>query len=273
MQLIINARFSKKDADPLRSFGRYVGHRGLTTLPIRLLAGSFVEFFGIPCTPMFGDIAKVAKICGVGLEEQAMPLRGYWHKSNGKFYVVLRPRDSKFRRMFTLLHEIREIMQSTFRGAGRKLPVKCPEWAAETFASAVITGAGLVELSQYGAVEVRLKGKSWWATLFLWIWANLFRSPLFSEWRDEIWEVLNQRQVEVSDELLRCSFPNTFLFEYVGAMMNLNSSWGSRPYSSCVWRPAEIGFCSRVRLRMFIRGRDLETRKRKQRNLTARGPI
>jgi len=272
MQLVINGRFSKKDADPLRSFGRYVGHRGLTTLPIRLLAGSFVEFFGIPCTPMFGDIAKVAKMCGVDLEERDMPLRGHWHRSNGKFHVVLRQKDSEFRRMFTLLHEIREIMQSICRETDRKLSAKCPEWAAETFASAVITGAGLVELSRYGTVLVRLRGEAWWSTVLLWIWANLLRSPLFSEWRDEIWEVLNQRQVKVSNELLRCSFPNTFLFEYVGAVMNLKPSWASRQYSSCVW-PAEIGFESRLRLEMFIRGRDLETRKRKQRNLTARGPI
>lgn len=271
MQLIINARFSKKDADPLRSFGCYVGHRGLTTLPI-LLAGNFIEFFGIPCMPMFGDIARVAKICGISLGEQVMPLPGYWHKSNGKFHVVLRQGDSEFRHMFTLLHEIWEIIHSIRRETSRKLSAKCPEWEAETFASAVVTGAGLVELSQYVQVLVRIKGKTWWATLLLWMWANLFRSLLFSEWRDEIWEILNQRQARASNELRQSSFPNLFLFELVGAKMKLNKLRASRQYSSCSW-PAEIGFSSRVRLRMFIRGRDLETRKRKQRNLTARGPI
>jgi len=272
MQFIIHNRFSKNDGDPLRSFCSRVGHYGLTYLSIPLLAGNFIEFFGIPCTPMFGDIVKVAKTCGIGVEESCMPLRGYWHRSKGKFQVVLRQKDSEFRRMFTLLHEIREIMQSICRETDRKLPDRCPEWAAETFASAVMTGAGLIELSQYVVVVVRLKGKTWWVTLLLWMWANLLRSPLFFEWREEVWEVLNQRQEKVSNELMRSTFPNSWLFEYVTALMNLNPSWASRQHSSCVW-PAEIGFCSRVRLRMFIRGGDLETRKRKQQNLTARGPI
>lgn len=276
MQFIIHNRFSKSDGDPLRSFCSFaMSHSRLTStsIPIKLLAGTFVEFFGIPCTPLLGDIVKVAKTCGIGVEESSMPLRGYWHRSNGgKFQVVLSQKDLEFRRMFTLLHEIREIIQSICRETDRKLSAKCPEWEAETFASAVITGAGLVELSQYGTVIVRLRGKSWWETLLLWIWANLLRSPLFSEWRDEVWQLLNQRQVKVSNELLRWSFPNTFLFEYAGAMMNLKPSWASRQISSCVW-PAEIGFLSRLRLELFIRGRDLETRKRKQQNLTARGPI
>ena len=199
-----------------------------------------------------------------------MPLRGYWHRSKGKFQVVLRQKDSEFRRMFTLLHEIREIMQSICRETDRKLSAKCPEWQAETFASAVITGAGLVELSQYGTVIVRLKGKSWWATVLLWIWANLLRSPLFSEWRDEIWEWLHQRQGQASNELVQSSFPNLLLFLYTGAMMNLKPSWASRQISSCSW-PAEIGFSSRLRLKLFIRGSDLATVKRKQQNLTVRG--
>ncbi len=266
MQLVTNAGFSKKDADPLRSFRRYVGQYGLTSLPIRVLAGIFIEFFGIPCTPMFGDIAKVAKICGIRVEESSsMPLRGHWHSSNGKFHVVLRPKDSEFRRMFTLLHEIREIIHSVCRETDRKLSAKCPEWEAETFASAVITGAGLVELSQYGEVVVMVKEKTWWATLLLWIWANLLRAPL-SEWRDEIWGVLNQRQEKASNELVRSSFPNTFLFEYVGEVMNLKPSWASHQIPSWVW-PAEIGFLSRLRLELFIRGNDCATMKRKHGSL------
>lgn len=271
MQLITNARFSKNDADPLRSFCSFaMSHSRLTNIPIKLLAGFFVEFFGIPCTPLLGDIVKVAKTCGISVEESCMPPRGYWHKSNGKFQVFLRQEDFEFRRMFTLLHEIREIMQSIFRETDRKLPVKCPEWQAETFASAVITGTGLVELSQHGVVLVRIKGKTWWATLLLWIWANFFRSPLFSEWRDEIWEVLNQRQAKASNELVRSSFPNLLFFLYAGALMNLSEIWARRQYSSCSW-PAEIGFSSRPRLRMFIRGSDLATGKRKQQTLTVRG--
>lgn len=266
MQLVTTGRFSKTDDDPLRSFCRCVGHYGLTYLSIPLLAGSFVEFFGLPCTPLLGDIVKVAKTCCIGVEESPMPLRGYWHKSKGKIQVVLRQKDLEFRRMFTLLHEIREIMQSICRETDRKLLARCPEWQAETFASAVITGAGLVELSQYGEVVVIIKGKTWWATVLLWIWANLLRSPLFFEWREEVWEMLNQRQEKVSNELMRSTFPNTWLFEYVGALMNLKPSWASRQIPSWVW-PAEIGFSSRLRLELFIRGNDCATMKRKHQNL------
>lgn len=265
MQLVLKGRASKSDGDLLGSFGRYMDQYGLTSRSIRVLAGIFSEFFGIPCTPMFGDIVKVAKICGIRVEESSMPLRGHWHSSNGKFHVVLRPKDSEFRRMFTLLHEIREIIHSISRETDRKLSAKCPEWQAETFASAVITGAGLVELSQYGEVVVIIKGKTWWATVLLWIEANLLRSPL-SEWRDEIWQMLNQRQEEASNELVRSSFPNTFLFEYVGAVMNLKPYCASHQIPSWVW-PAEIGFSSRLRLELFIRGNDCATGKRKHGSL------
>jgi hypothetical protein len=271
MQLVTSSRFSGKDADPLRSFCSFAtGNSSLTSIQIKLLAGFFLEFFGIPCPPLLEDIVKVAKTCGVSLEESVMPLRGYWHKSNGKLQVFTRQQDSEFRRMFTLLHEIREIIQSICRETDRELSVNCPEWQAETFASAVITGAGLVELSQFEKLLVRLKGKSWWATLLLWMWANIFRAPLFSEWCDYIWEVLHQREVQVSNELVKSSFPNLLFFLYAQALMNLSETARHKYFLSGSW-PAEIGFCDRVRLRLFIRGRDLETGKRMQQTLTVRG--
>ena len=203
MQLVTDLRFSKKDADPLRRFCSWAtGPCALDSIPREILAGEFVEFFGIPCPPVLEDILKVAKTCGIRVEESSIPTRGYWHKAKGKLEVFYRQKDSEFRRMFTLLHEIREIIQSICLETDLELRPNCPEWEAEKFASAVITGAGLTELSRYRMVFVRPKGESWWDTLLLWMWADTFRSPLFSERRGYIWRQLLQNQAEASNEAM-----------------------------------------------------------------------
>jgi hypothetical protein len=101
-----------------------------------------------------------------------------------------------------MLHEVREIIQSICLETDPELRPNCPEWEAEKFASAVITGAGLTELSRFRIVFVRPKGKSWWETLFYCIWADTFRSPLFSVRRGYIWQDLLQNQAEASDEAM-----------------------------------------------------------------------
>lgn len=208
MQLVTDGRFSKSDLDPLRSFCRYAtGRCSLDSIWPELLAGGFVEYFGIPCPPLLEDILKVAKTCGIRVEQSPIPTRGYWQKARGQFEVFCRQGDPEFRRMFTLLHEAREIMQSICLETDRELRPNCPEAEAEAFASAVITGAGLSELSRYRMVFVRPKGESWWDTLLYWIWADTFRSPLFSARRGYILQELRQRQAEASEEIMLPSFP------------------------------------------------------------------
>ena len=195
--------FSKKDGDPLRTFCCKVACRcSLNSVWPGLLAGLFVEFFAIPCPPQLQDIVRVARRCDIRVEELPMPMRGYWHKVKGKFELFSRREDFEFRRMFTLLHEIREVIQSICAETDPELSANCPELEAETFASAVATGVGLAELSRYRMVFVRPKGESWWDTLLLWMWADLFRSPLFSERRGYIAQELRQREVEASNEAM-----------------------------------------------------------------------